>query len=144
MPMPRHHGKGTSPGRQPPPEGGVWSVRAGQGRTAIELRLLPQGRDWLLLVTGGEAHVGAVAAADARSCELAVLPPHKEGPLARECAEAVARASGRSCAVVAGIHYDDATGPEIAAIVANVRQALQDILGQAFNPGNDGNQRERS
>ena len=42
-----------------------------------------------------------VAAADARSCELAVLPPHKEGPLARECAEAVARASGRSCAVVA-------------------------------------------
>lgn len=113
------------------------AVDRGAGRTAIRLELRPQGRDWLLLITGGEAHVGAVALAAPPPAEtrLAVLPPHKEGPLARECAEAVAAAAGASCAAVAGIHQDNATPAEIAAITANVRSALQTIIDRAFGSG---------
>lgn len=116
---------------------GFQVVDQGSGRAAVRLELRPQGRDWLLLVTGGQAHVGAVAVAAPAPAEtrVAVLPPHREGPLARECAEAVARAAGTTCAAVAGIHQDDATAAEIAAIVANVRLALGTIIDRAFGPG---------
>ena len=128
-------GKNTSPSSDPAAGKVAVVAEAGNGRTAVRLQLLPQGRDWLLLITGGDAHVGAVAAADAHGCQLAVLPPHKEGPLARECAQAVARQTGCSCAAVAGIHQDNATAEEIAAIVQNVRSALADILAEVASPG---------
>lgn len=123
-------GKNTSPPTDPAAGKVAVTAEAGSGRTAVRLQLLPQGRDWLLLITGGEAHVGAVAAADAQGCQLAVLPPHKEGPLARECAQAVVQQTGCACAAVAGIHQDNATAEEITAIVQNVRAALNDILAR--------------
>lgn len=107
-------------------------AEAGSGRTAVRLELRNQGRDLLLMITGGEAHVGAVAVACADGTELVVVPGHKEGPLASECAEVVARASGRTCAAVAGIHQDHATEKEIQSIVVNVQQALETIIRRAF------------
>lgn len=100
----------------------------GEGRRAVRLTLLGQGRDLVLLVTGGEAHAGAVAVcapAHGTRCGayagLCPVPGHREGPLAEEGAALLASAAGRSCVVVAGIHQDAATPEEIAAIVANAR-----------------------
>jgi hypothetical protein len=82
-----------------------------------------QGRDLVVLITGGDAHVGAAAvAAPGEGIHAAVLPPHKEGPLARECAALLAEAAGCTVCAVAGIHQDEITKEEIAAIVANVRE----------------------
>lgn len=94
----------------------------GQGRMAVRLVLRTQGRDLLLQVQGGEAHVGAVAVAEPGGGEaaLTVVPGHKEGPLARAAAETLARKAGCVCTVVAGIHQDGATKAEIREIVANV------------------------
>lgn len=116
-----------------PPAGVPQVVEAGSGRTAVRLDLVKQGRDLLLIVTGGDAHVGAVAVCHEQGAELMVVPGHKEGPLAAECAEAIALAAGCTCAAVAGIHQDDATGEEIAAIMANVRKALRTLIQQAFS-----------
>jgi hypothetical protein len=95
----------------------------------LELRF--QGKDILLLITGGEAHVGAVAVCDGRTpksrARVTELPGHREGPLAGECAEILARASRRTVAAVAGIHQDDATRAEIDGIVANVRRGARDL-----------------
>lgn len=107
-------------------------VEAGFGRTAVRLELVKQGRDLLLMVTGGEAHVGAVAVCHDQGAGMMAVPGHKEGPLAAECAEAVALAAGCTCAVVAGIHQDEATGEEIGEIVANVRKALGILIQEAF------------
>ena len=119
---------GNPPGRVPQ------VVKAGSGRTAVRLELIKQGRDLLLRVTGGEAHVGAVAVCHDQGAELMVVPGHKEGPLAAECAEAVALAAGCTCTAVAGIHQDEATGEEIAAIVANVRKALGILIESLSAP----------
>ncbi len=106
-------------------------VERGVGRTRVRLELVPQGRDLLLLVGGGEAHVGAVAvarpAAAGGGAGSVVIPPHKEGPLAAECAVLVAEAAGCTCAAVAGIHQDQATGAEIAAISDHVRAAAREL-----------------
>ena len=39
-------------------------LRCTHGRLALELRLLPAGRDWQVLLTGGDAHIGAVILAE--------------------------------------------------------------------------------
>jgi hypothetical protein len=103
------------------------------------LRPLAQGRDLLILITGGAAHVGAIAAHDGRAtgpastdgAAMVQLPGHREGPLAAEAAALLASASGRTCAAVVGIHQDDASPAEIQQIVAHVRQGLQ-RLAAAF------------
>jgi hypothetical protein len=106
----------------------------GSGRTGVKLELRFQGRDFLLLITGGKAHIGAVGVwdgADPESRAVVIeLPGHREGPLAGECAEALGRASGRTTAAVVGIHQDNATREEIAAIVANVRQGVATLTKQ--------------
>jgi hypothetical protein len=104
----------------------------GLERTLIQLDLLSMGRDFVLLVHGGEVHAGAAALAAPSHEELAVIPPHKEGPLARRCAQRVAQAAGAHCAVVAGIHQDQVTPEEIAAIVHHVDLALNRLLARAF------------
>ena len=106
----------------------------GAGRTEVRLEVQAVGRDLLLKITGGEAHVGAVAV-----CEppgpgadpvpvVTVVPGHKEGPLAESCAVRLATASGRTVCAVAGIHQDDATREEIAAIVAHVDRACARLV----------------
>ena len=39
-------------------------LRCTHGRLALELRLLPAGQDWQLLLTAGDAHIGAVILAE--------------------------------------------------------------------------------
>lgn len=103
-------------------------VTVGRGRRAVRLEAAPLGRDLLVTLTCGQAHAGAVALAGLQDGTegggLLVLPPHKEGPLARACAEAVAAAAGCACVAAAGIHQDGATPAEIAAIVANAREGI--------------------
>lgn len=121
------YGIGRQPGKDALPD----PVTMGTGRTAVRLELVAQGRDLLLLISGGEAHVGAVAVArpagDGGAAGAVVIPPHKEGPLAAECAALLAEAAGCTCAAAAGIHQDQATQAEIAAICANARAAARQL-----------------
>ena len=110
----------------------------GSDRTRVNLELIRQGGDYLLLVTGGEAHVGAVAVWDSAKedglkAEIEMYG-HREGPLAGECAEILGRASGRTVVAVVGIHQDNASTEEIETIVANVRQGALE-LATLVDPG---------
>ncbi len=112
-------------------------ARAGRGRTAVTATVQAVGRDLLVTISGGQAHVGAtavVAPAGGRRRgfgRLAVVPPHKEGPLAEAGAVRIAAAAGCTCVCVAGIHQDAATHEEIKAIVANALAAV-DRLADAL------------
>ena len=114
------------------PTGGLPApLTVGQGRTAVQLTLAAQGNDLILTVTGGAAHVGAVAVVSVAGgtagephCSVTVVPGHAEGPLAEEAAARIAAATGKTCVAIAGIHQDRATRAEIAAIVTNVQQGL--------------------
>ena len=128
---------GTARPGNPPVE----PLSVGSARTSVKLELKCQGRDFLLLVTGGEAHVGAVAVWDVQEqgsrAVVTELSGHREGPLAGECAEILGRASGRTVAAVVGIHQDNASGEEIAAIVANVRQGIKEMAKYYTNNNED-------
>ncbi len=101
-------------------------LETGSGRLAVRLELRPVGRDWLLLITGGRAHLGAAAVAGPLAEPVHVARgTHKEGPLAAACAGILAGLTGAGCAVVAGIHQDRATPAEIEALVANARRGTE-------------------
>jgi len=117
-------------------------VCQGHGRTRISLDLFAQGRDLLLQVTGGQAHIGAVAVAGPANTDpegyndLITVPGHKEGPLAKYCAGQVAQNAQCHCAAVVGIHQDQVTKQEIDDIVEGVKVGLR-VLIQKLNSDED-------
>ncbi len=146
--MMRDSREGMTEGSGPKGAGEPWrSVGVGSGREAVRLQLIRQGRDWVLVIGGGDAHVGAVSVRPApgefRGPDDAlnvVIPPHKEGPLAVEAAARVTAATGRACAAIVGIHQDDATREEITAITENVREGLDSLLAKVPAGGNASHQ----
>jgi hypothetical protein len=117
------------------------TVTVGDGREAVTLRLQRQGRDLVVTISGGAAHVGAVAVASpeggtsGESChEVCVVPGHKEGPLADRAAHRLAGITGRTVVVVAGIHQDRATPAEIEAIVTNVEEGVARLAERLAPP----------
>ncbi len=93
-----------------------------RGRLCLCLALLRQGRDWLACLSGGKAHIGAVALAlpenDAPP-RLALLsrPGHREDALAQDMARQLAAASRSAVCVCAGIHYPAISQEEIATVL---------------------------
>lgn len=104
----------------------------------LTIRTIRAGRDYVWLVTGGVAHIGAAAVAYwdglEAQCGLMTVPSHREGELARELAEMACRNLRATVTVIAGIHIDNAAKDEIAAIVNQVRTLahleLEALLGQ--------------
>jgi gallate decarboxylase subunit D len=102
----------------------------------LSIRTIPQGRDYVWLVTGGEAHVGAVAVAYWQEdggegkvqSHVLTIPLHKEGELARELAELACRHLKTTVTVAAGIHIDQATSEEIGRILEEVRRLAGEEL----------------
>lgn len=96
-----------------------------QGRLHLRLDLLPQGRDWLALLRGGAAHIGATALAlppgERAAAEEAAWsigrPGHREEELARQVADRLAQAAGRAVCCCAGIHYAAITPEEIRLVL---------------------------
>jgi hypothetical protein len=100
----------------------------------INIRLERLGKDYLFLVTGGEAHIGAAATAYYENggvhTELAVVPGHREDRLALECAGLACSRLAATVTVVMGIHIEKATKSDIELAVHTVREHMGKLLDQ--------------
>ncbi|MBP1627602.1 MAG: hypothetical protein H6Q00_2077 [Holophagaceae bacterium] len=109
---------------------GLWTRSS--GRLTVELRAQRIGRDLLVQITGGEAHIGAVGA----GCPLGVrasasviaLPEHRDDRMAHKAAERISATFGCNCAVVAGVHFDDITPEEIGETMRLFEEVLKAFL----------------
>ncbi|MBP5351876.1 MAG: hypothetical protein J6Y56_07950 [Fibrobacterales bacterium] len=103
-------------------------ARAGAPETqdAVELRLERIGPDFLLRISGGAEHVGALALFDGEP-KWIKIEGHREGALAAEAARTLGPKLGGRLVVVAGIHYDSISREAIARIVGNVRKLAEEI-----------------
>lgn len=110
-----------------------------EGRFPLCLQTYPMGRDRVFLITGGQAHIGAVATAYYAKqhihVELVEVPGHREGPLTRELALQAAETLGQTVTVLIGIHFDGPTKVEIEGIVANARAMMNEKLEQLTKAG---------
>lgn len=89
----------------------------------LVIRVDSVGRDLLVRIEGGEAHIGAVAVAQLQDGRVEtsqiVLGIHKEGPIATHAAHQIAREAECTVTSVAGIHFDNISKGEIQALVAD-------------------------
>jgi|GEM_PF-839179 len=114
-------------------------LRCTHGRLALELRLLPAGQDWQLLLTGGDAHIGAVILAE---------PADATPPGAPEAAPAQAAGQTAATPATAGTkdgvrlhvlrrtgHHDDKAALPLARLGVNpARVSLAVSLTLRFIP----------
>jgi len=90
------------------------------------------GRDTLLVVTGGAAHIGAVSTAyleeAAYKVSTTIVPGHKEHVLSEPSALHAARLLERTVTVVMGIHYDGITHEQISSVSSVVSRLIDEAL----------------
>ncbi|MBP1903915.1 hypothetical protein J2Z32_000532 [Paenibacillus turicensis] len=102
----------------------------------IKLEVIEAGRDVLLLITGGEAHIGATSTAywhDGQcQVETIAIPHHKEHTLTESIAERAANQLQCTVSVVMGIHYDNLNKAQILQISDRVEELFQQFL-QSYN-----------
>src|SRR5665648_714654 len=103
-------------------------LKYGTGRTELTLNCSYIGDDISIVITGGRAHVGAVAVGYYRdgnvTTETIVVPSHKEGEIASMFASTVAAHMHCTTVCTVGIHLDDITKDEIDDINDNAVQLL--------------------
>jgi len=105
------------------------------GRIEIILEAKKLGKDYLLTLTGGKEHAGAVAVglfdekSRRASSSVITLPGHREEQLALDSAKRISRATGNTSVFVAGIHVDSISPEEIREIVS----AAEEMVGSFIN-----------
>lgn len=103
-------------------------------RIEIVLEVKKLGEDYLLTLTGGEEHVGAVAVglfdekSGRASSSVLTLPGHREEQLALDSAKRVSKATGKTSVVVAGIHIDNISLEEIKEIVSTAEEMVGNFI----------------
>lgn len=102
---------------------------------ALTLEEIEVGRDMLIIIKGGEAHIGAVSTAyPVRKdpflvkVETTSVPGHKEHLLSEKFARHCTEQLHRSVTVVMGIHFDGLSMDEINTIVTITESMVESFL----------------
>lgn len=105
---------------------------ASRGRITLLMRGRRVGRDLLVELVGGDAHIGAIALAWPGSPGHALSSPdHREQELSSRIASLLANTLACNVAVVAGIHYNHITKAEIDAVIG-LSLELTESMSTAF------------
>jgi gallate decarboxylase subunit D len=96
----------------------ILTRNAGSADLRIEATRL--GRDLLITLVGGDAHVGAVALAGPNQrADASVLsvPEHRDDVIAKEAAVRISKEFNCNCVVIVGIHVSNASADQINEII---------------------------
>ena len=97
----------------------------------VSFQLFRLGRDWLLWISGGEAHLGSVAASDhssGKGSHQFTLGIHKEGPIVRQALEALQPLITEEILVIGGIHYDNLNSIQIKKIIQHSQELIYEVV----------------
>ncbi|HWQ44419.1 MAG TPA: hypothetical protein VN373_01995 [Methanosarcina barkeri] len=112
----------------------MFQIKRKVGRTEIILEAKEIGEDYLLTLTGGREHVGAVAIglfdekSQRTSSSVITMPGHREEQLALNGARQVSRATGKTSVFIAGIHQDNISPEEIRGIVSAAGEMVESFI----------------
>jgi len=104
------------------------------GRIEITLEAKRIGDDYLLTLTGGSEHVGAVSIGHfdeksrRASSSVITMPGHREEQLALQGARQVSGATKKTTVFIAGIHQDNISPEEIKEIVSAAEEMIADFI----------------
>ena len=100
-------------------------------KTFVNYRLEQLGRDWVLYITGGEAHLGSIACSESDSSSNVwqiTLKNHKEDVIVRNATQRLKAVLPGEILVIGGIHYDQINRRQIQQIVENCELILERLV----------------
>ncbi|HEY3274701.1 MAG TPA: hypothetical protein VGJ92_13105 [Methanocella sp.] len=103
------------------------------GRIEVRLNARRVGKDLVVVIDGGEGHIGAVAAGS--NCggmaisSVLTTPGHRDDRIAKDAAERISKKLGCNCAVIAGVHYDNITPQEIKDVIILSSSLIDELEG---------------
>lgn len=103
------------------------------GRATLLLEWGKTGRDYIIQLTGGTAHVGAAAVgifdsvSGRASSSVITVPGHREDELALLGARRLSEACRSTTVFIAGIHVDDITKKEIEKIISVSEEMIEEL-----------------
>ena len=89
-------------------------------KTLVWMELLLFGRDFVIFIGGGEAHLGSMIVSDGGKKEQFTLLGHREDELVRMVMEQISPVTDRELLVLGGIHYPQISKEQIEAIMGAV------------------------
>lgn len=112
----------------------LFQITRKAARIELKLDVKKIGEDYMLTLTGGEEHIGAVATglfdkeSSRASSSVITLPGHREDQLALQGARQVSKATHRTAVFVVGMHQENITLNEIKEIVSVAEKMVQDFI----------------
>ncbi len=109
-------------------------IKQNVGRAELVLEQKQIGSDYVLTLTGGKEHVGAVAVGlfdekSARaSASVITLPGHRDEGIALDGARRVSAVTKAATVFIVGIHLDNITKGEIDKIIAASKQMTDKFI----------------
>lgn len=110
-------------------------LHVGSGSTRLTYQIMHMGRDLLICVTGGEAHVGSLSVAVQGKVNTTTLEGHRDDALSQSLAKKIAEVFPNVCTVVAGFHLDNITKEQIQQVMKHHAQGIQRVLSYLSEQG---------
>jgi gallate decarboxylase subunit D len=88
----------------------------------IKFRSFDIGNDLLIIITGGDEHIGAISLYDKDSFSTMTKKGHKDNVLTELVAKMVYNRLKKDVAVICGIHIDNASKDDIKKIIDNTKK----------------------
>lgn len=118
------------------------------GRAELVLDAKKLGDDYLLTLTGGEGHAGAVAVGlfdektQRASSSVICLPGHRDEQIALQSARHVSKVTRKTSVFIVGIHLEDITPEEIRGIVSVSGEMVKSFITFYERTNNTGGQKK--
>jgi hypothetical protein len=100
----------------------------GEDKHMITLTHLFIGDDLLVIITGGDEHIGGVSLLENNSFSTISKKDHKDTIISKMVAPTIYDAIKKDVLVVCGIHLDDATKEDIDILIENTQQCVEEFL----------------
>ena len=103
-----------------------------RGELVLEHRII--GEDIVVTLTGGNAHVGAVAVGyydripGHASSSVITLPSHRDDAIALDAARLISSVTHSTTVFTAGIHFENITGEEIEEVLSASKELIDEFV----------------
>ncbi len=111
-----------------------YALSRGEGRFRVSIQATAMGKDWLVCIFNENAHIGAVAIGEydfkneRASVSVVTRLGHKDDAIAQRAAYLISKSTRKAVCVVAGVHLDNITQPEIVKLIENAIGTVEDLL----------------
>ena len=100
----------------------------GKNRYKIDFQYCNIGDDLLIVVTGGDEHIGAVSLMDNNNYSSLSKIGHKDEIISKFVAHSISTLFKKDIVVVCGIHINDATEEDIVILMQNANSCVKKFL----------------